>query len=133
MRPDGGEEFYCFDVAGDDDIVRLKANELAEKCYPRHEIYIDPRYLFGLLTRLYNWSNASIGSQYFCSRKPDTFDRNIFYLSSECTSKGFSPRMISEDPDGQKRPGDVIGAAVIDRRIGTGEIRMSAIQQGRRR
>lgn len=80
VKPERDESFLCFDVAGTDDIVRLKADALAERCHPRLEVYIDPRYLFGLLTRLYNWSNASIGSQYFCKRAPDIFNRDIFYF-----------------------------------------------------
>jgi hypothetical protein len=31
---------------------------------PRSEIEIDPRYLFGLLTGVYHWNNAEVGSQY---------------------------------------------------------------------
>ena len=34
------------------------------------EIIIDYRYLFGLLTTLYHWNNAEVGSQYFCKRVP---------------------------------------------------------------
>ena len=34
------------------------------------EIIIDYRYLFGLLTTLYHWNNAEVGSQYFCKRFP---------------------------------------------------------------
>lgn len=80
MKTREDEAFLCFDVAGSDDVARLDAHEITQKCNPRLEIYIDHRYLFGLLTRLYNWSNASIGSQYFCKRTPDIFDRNIFYF-----------------------------------------------------
>jgi UDP-MurNAc hydroxylase len=44
---------------------------------PRSEIYIDHRYLFGLLTRYYHWNNAEIGSQYMTRRYPDRFDRGV--------------------------------------------------------
>jgi hypothetical protein len=42
------------------------------------EIYIDDRYLFGLLTRLYHWNNASLGSHYRFRRVPDIFRRDVF-------------------------------------------------------
>ncbi len=41
----------------------------------RTEISIDYRYLFGLLTCIYHWNNAEIGSQYFSRRTPDVFNR----------------------------------------------------------
>jgi UDP-MurNAc hydroxylase len=37
-------------------------------CYS--EIIIDYRYLFGLLTTIYHWNNAEVGSQYFTRRVP---------------------------------------------------------------
>lgn len=42
---------------------------------PRSEIYADPRYLFGLLTSVYHWNNAEVGSQYNTRRYPNVFDR----------------------------------------------------------
>jgi UDP-MurNAc hydroxylase len=42
---------------------------------PRSEIYIDPRYLFGLLTNIYHWNNAEVGSQYNTRRYPNVLDR----------------------------------------------------------
>jgi UDP-MurNAc hydroxylase len=42
---------------------------------PRSEISIDCRYLFGLLTGIYHWNNAEVGSQYSTRRTPNTFDR----------------------------------------------------------
>lgn len=42
---------------------------------PRSEIIIDQRYLFGLLTKIYHWNNAEVGSQYFTHRVPNKFDR----------------------------------------------------------
>ena len=43
---------------------------------PRSEIYISKKYLFGLLTLVFNWNNAEIGSQYLTRRYPDEFDRH---------------------------------------------------------
>jgi UDP-MurNAc hydroxylase len=41
---------------------------------PRSEIDIDPRYLFGLLTGVYHWNNAEVGSQYQTRRYPNHFN-----------------------------------------------------------
>jgi UDP-MurNAc hydroxylase len=43
---------------------------------PRSEIDIDPRYLFGLLTGIYHWNNAEIGSQYQTRRFPNQMNRS---------------------------------------------------------
>lgn len=52
---------------------------------PRSEIIIDPRYLFGLLTNVYHWNNAEVGSQYYTRRSPNVFNRKaqsfLNYLS----------------------------------------------------
>lgn len=51
----------------------------------RCEIIIDPRYLFGLLTYVYHWNNAEIGSQYFTRRINCSYNRKgkefLFYLT----------------------------------------------------
>ncbi|MGC1304292.1 MAG: MBL fold metallo-hydrolase [Caulobacteraceae bacterium] len=44
---------------------------------PLSRIEIDPRYLFGLLTHVYHWNNAEVGSGYQTRRHPDVFDRRI--------------------------------------------------------
>lgn len=57
-----------------------------EKLTPRSEIEMDYRYLFGLMTGVFHWNNAEVGSQFFTSRVPDIFDRdaqsflNFFHL-----------------------------------------------------
>lgn len=43
---------------------------------PRSEISIDPCYLFGLLTNVFHWNNAAIGSHYSVRRFPNTFNRS---------------------------------------------------------
>ncbi|MFZ0421190.1 MAG: MBL fold metallo-hydrolase [Candidatus Sulfotelmatobacter sp.] len=60
----GGEEpvQFCEQV----DVQRLE---------PRSEINIDPRYLFGLLTGVYHWNNAEIGSQFETRRYPNQLNR----------------------------------------------------------
>lgn len=42
---------------------------------PRSEITIDMRYLFGLITNIYHWNNAEVGSQFFTRRIPNIFNR----------------------------------------------------------
>ncbi|HEX2880430.1 MAG TPA: hypothetical protein VHO25_12940, partial [Polyangiaceae bacterium] len=42
---------------------------------PRSEVRVDLRYLFGLITRVYHWNNAEIGSHLTVQRVPDVFDR----------------------------------------------------------
>lgn len=42
---------------------------------PRSEIFVDPRYLFGLLTHVYHWNNAEVGSQYNTRRIPNVLNR----------------------------------------------------------
>ena len=43
---------------------------------PNSQIFIDPRYLFGLLTNVYHWNNAEVGSQYSTRRMPNVLNRN---------------------------------------------------------
>jgi len=50
-------------------------DELASLPVPRSEIIIDPRYLFGLLTNVYHWNNAEVGSQYETRRTPNVLNR----------------------------------------------------------
>ena len=67
--------FYCFDIAEDSGVtVRNDVSDLEPRC----EIAIDERYLFGLLTRLYHWNNAEIGSHYRARRVPDVYRRDAY-------------------------------------------------------
>jgi UDP-MurNAc hydroxylase len=43
---------------------------------PRSEIYIDQRYLFGLLTHLYHWNNAQGGCAYDTRRVPNVYNKS---------------------------------------------------------
>lgn len=77
--------FYCIKLQSNDWMVLNTNNESAflkkankeEVCsfIPRSEIYIDARYLFGLLTRVYHWNNAEIGSQFEVRRFPNVLDQ----------------------------------------------------------
>jgi len=44
---------------------------------PYSLIEIDYRYLFGLLTGIYHWNNAEVGSQYMTTRVPDVYNRSV--------------------------------------------------------
>jgi UDP-MurNAc hydroxylase len=68
--------FYCFDTSSDTGVsMRSEVVELEPRC----EIFIDPRYLFGLLTRLYHWNNAEVGSQYRARRVPEALEAGNAY------------------------------------------------------
>ncbi len=44
-----------------------------EQLNPRSEVTVDQRYLFGLVTGVFHWNNAEVGSQFFVNRVPDIF------------------------------------------------------------
>jgi len=76
IQPNAYGKHFVFNVASDEPV---KIHEtLDESLTPRAEIQIDPRYLFGLLTRLYHWNNAAIGSHYHTNRVPDIFIRDVY-------------------------------------------------------
>jgi UDP-MurNAc hydroxylase len=79
--------FFCIHLP-DDDIAVVNANRNATASIsfqrgtaalptPRSEITIDPRCLFGLLTGVYHWNNADVGSHFFVRRIPNEFDRRV--------------------------------------------------------
>ena len=39
---------------------------------------INSKYLFKLLTGVYHWNNAQVGSHYKVERLPDLYDRSVF-------------------------------------------------------
>lgn len=43
---------------------------------PRSEVHADLRYLFGLMTGVFHWNNAEVGSHLRVRRHPDVFDRD---------------------------------------------------------
>lgn len=51
--------------------------ELLEALPPYSLIEIDMRYLFGLLTGIYHWNNAEVGSHFKTTRVPDVFNRDV--------------------------------------------------------
>jgi UDP-MurNAc hydroxylase len=80
LRPRKASAFYCFDPASTEDVVVLDGAAAIKDLTPRIEIYVDDRYLFGLLSRLYHWNNALIGSHLTYRRTPDEFRRDVFHF-----------------------------------------------------
>ena len=85
------EYYFIFSITEDDRIVKrflcnCKNSEIKElnigqemKYNFYSEIIIDYRYLFGLLTTIYHWNNAEIGSLYFTKRYPvDNYNSDAY-------------------------------------------------------
>jgi UDP-MurNAc hydroxylase len=77
--------FFCFNLNNGQYAI-VNANKNAQDLItfvdgtsslpsPHSQIFIDPRYLFGLLTHIYHWNNAEVGSQYNTRRKPNEFNK----------------------------------------------------------
>ena len=81
------DEDYFFCIAlPNEQVAVINANKMSLKSLsfaensaslptPRSEIIIDPRYLFGLLTNIYHWNNAEVGSHYNTRRTPNSYNR----------------------------------------------------------
>ena len=54
----------------------MKFEAAVESFSPRSEVTIDPRYLYGLITGVFHWNNADVGSQFSVRRIPDVFNRD---------------------------------------------------------
>lgn len=76
--------WYCIWLG--DHWYALNANKTVNQHGPRQsvddlehrsEIFIDLRYLYGLLTLTYHWNNAEGGSQYFTRRAIDEYHREV--------------------------------------------------------
>jgi UDP-MurNAc hydroxylase len=77
--------YFCFNLPNNQYAV-INANknvtnniafidDISNLSLPNSQILIDPRYLFGLLTNIYHWNNAEVGSQYNTRRTPNSFNR----------------------------------------------------------
>lgn len=77
--------YFVIPVSGDE-LALINAKKTADKVIsfvavdtelpiPRSQIEIDIRYLFGLLTNVYHWNNAEVGSQYNTRRFPNELNR----------------------------------------------------------
>jgi UDP-MurNAc hydroxylase len=77
FKPNNIEQYIVLDIHHDSDSGVKVLNDVSS-LNPRCEIVIDERYLFGLLSRLYHWNNAEVGSQYRVKRVPDIYDREVY-------------------------------------------------------
>jgi UDP-MurNAc hydroxylase len=78
VKPESLKNAFMFNVADDQPPAPADSARKLDCLHPRLEIQIDDRYLFGLLTRLYHWNNAEVGSQYRSVRVPDEYRRDVY-------------------------------------------------------
>lgn len=78
FRPETGNAAFSLNLGDDDAPTSHGREEDFARLTPRLEITIDARYLFGLLTRLYHWNNAEVGSLYRSRRVPETYRPDIY-------------------------------------------------------
>jgi len=74
--------YYCFfnneqytTINANPDNPTIDRTDNVKQYLPRSELYIDIKYLFGLLHKTYHWNNAEVGSHVMVKRYPDEFDR----------------------------------------------------------
>ena len=86
-----GKEWFVSNARKGSDHGRF--TNTVEDLVPRSEITIDPRYLYGLITMIFHWNNAEVGSHYMVKRRmPRTFDN--------CSrSKGSKVRTVTKGPN----------------------------------
>ncbi|GAB2178917.1 MBL fold metallo-hydrolase [Dongia sp. agr-C8] len=77
FAPSDQDGYLCFNVAEDGPVQRLKD---VSHLQPRCEIEIDVRYFFGLLSGLYHWNNAEVGSHYRSRRTPEGYRPEVYRL-----------------------------------------------------
>lgn len=71
------DEFAVFNTKIDSNFLTFCKKDDLQKYSPRSEIYMDVRYLFGLMSQVYHWNNAEVGSQFMNRRFPNVFDRSV--------------------------------------------------------
>lgn len=75
IKPNKWKKYIVINCFSKEEVVL--ADNVDTLC-PRSEIFIDERYLFGLLVRFYHWNNAAIGSHYRVKRVPDIYKIEVF-------------------------------------------------------
>lgn len=63
---------YCFKETQEDTAIEIARSQNATLSI----LTIDYRYLFGLLTGIYHWNNAEVGSHYRTHRTPNEYNRH---------------------------------------------------------
>lgn len=85
VSPSVKDYFFVFELSGGN-LAILNTNPTSTNGFsivphksnlpePRSEIYMDNRYLFGLLTGVFHWNNAEVGSQFSVRRTPNLLNR----------------------------------------------------------
>lgn len=69
------EEWFVMNCNAENATCRIE--KISPKMTPRSEIYIDLKYLYGLLTGIYHWGNAEVGSQFMTRRHPDIYNEEV--------------------------------------------------------
>mgnify|MGYP001803421384 FL=1 len=82
--PVGNDQFAVLNINKSNPSISF-ANAQSDLPEPRSLLEIAARYLFGLLTNIYHWNNAEVGSQFETRRQPNIFNRDaqrfLNYLS----------------------------------------------------
>ena len=87
MKSECEEDYFFHIPISESEVAIINANKNSDQpiCFfypdrnvtkPYSLIQIDIRYLFGLLTSVYHWNNAEIGSQYNIRRNPNILNRS---------------------------------------------------------
>lgn len=56
---------------------QLRYMKSVDDISPRWELYVEPRHLFGLLTGVFHWDNAIVGSHYQTRRYPNKYNEDV--------------------------------------------------------
>jgi UDP-MurNAc hydroxylase len=76
------DHYFCLPIEGGWLVMNVNRNAPAcdvrprvDTLEPRSEVELDMRHLFGLLTGIFHWNNAEVGSHLRVRRYPDVYDR----------------------------------------------------------
>jgi UDP-MurNAc hydroxylase len=78
------DHFYCFYIDNEYFVMNVnpkkrefKVVEAVDSFSPRSEVYMDTRYLYGLIKQKYQWQHAQAGSHLMIRQYPDCFDEDV--------------------------------------------------------
>ncbi|MBT6718827.1 MAG: MBL fold metallo-hydrolase [Nitrospina sp.] len=69
------EEWFVMNCNAENPTCKIERN--SPQMTPRSEIYIDLKYLYGLLKGVFHWGNAEVGSQFMTRRYPDVYNEEV--------------------------------------------------------
>lgn len=70
-------EYFVFNINSVSNYFSFVPEEALSDFSPISILTIEPRYLFGLLTGLYHWNNAEVGSHLTVRRSPDVYIKDV--------------------------------------------------------